>query len=140
MSQQYSSSTSYTSYSSSTQQSGDSAPQVTSQRFAEESYTDPVTGTTTRRAAQTNDEPPVSQTVNMPAGGGRATITGYGGRDEGRRIEDVSQSEKDREYEERIEDEYAKREGKKTKRTDDVPVMVQSLLNIDRESHQRQQQ
>ncbi|KAL9622452.1 MAG: hypothetical protein Q9160_003128 [Pyrenula sp. 1 TL-2023] len=109
MSQSYSK-TSYTSYSSSSTSSIDpNSHTTTTQRYAEESYTDPTMGTTTRRAAQTNNEPPVSQTVSVPPGGGRATITGYGGQEATRRIEDVSerdeQAARDRDYEEKIEDE-----------------------------------
>ena len=53
--------------------------------------------------------------MNIPAGGGRATITGYGGNGavgQQGRIVDVSEQEaRDREYEERMEEEYAKRDG-----------------------------
>lgn len=66
--------------------------------------------------AQNNNDPAISQTVQVPAGGGRPTITGYGGEDSSRRVGDTTSSsgritDADQEYEERIEDEYAKREG-----------------------------
>ena len=114
-SQSYSTS-SYTTYSSSSSQSGSGPPQTTSQRYAEQSYTDPASGTTTRRVAQNNNGPAISQTVQVPVGGGRPNITGYGGEDPSRRVEDTPSgggriTDVDQEYEERMEDEYAKKEG-----------------------------
>ncbi|KAL8783557.1 MAG: hypothetical protein Q9213_004547 [Squamulea squamosa] len=65
-------------------------------------------GTTVHRTSQEAGQPAVSETTRLPAGGSAAV---QGGVDSGRRIEDVTESDADREYEERIEDEYAKREG-----------------------------
>jgi len=76
-----SSSTSTFSYSSSTSSNNNnSRTQSQSHRYATHSQTDPVNGTTTQRIAQSNDEPVVSQTVYIPAGGqGRARVVGFGG-------------------------------------------------------------
>ncbi|KAL8990836.1 MAG: hypothetical protein Q9177_000602 [Variospora cf. flavescens] len=90
---------SYTSqsYSSSTNGSGHS--------YTEATVSDP-SGTTIHRTSQEAGQPAVSETTRLPAGG---TAAVGGGTDSGRRIEDVTDA--DREYEERMEDEYAKREG-----------------------------
>jgi len=66
--------------------------------FTEERYTDP-SGTKIYRTSQQPGEKPRTERVNLPVEG----------REEKGRIEDVT--DKDREYEERMEDEYAKREG-----------------------------
>jgi hypothetical protein len=56
---------------------------------------------------------PVVRSERHYDGQGRETISGAGETAGNRRIEDVTdeQKEKDQEYEERIEEEYAKREG-----------------------------
>ncbi|KAL8667089.1 MAG: hypothetical protein Q9202_001011 [Teloschistes flavicans] len=95
-SQSYSTFTS-TSYSSSSDGTGNS--------YAEATISNP-TGTTVHRTSQEAGQPAVSETTRIPAGGAQAV---GGGPDSGRRIEDVTDA--DREYEEKIEDEYAKREG-----------------------------
>ncbi|KAL8642417.1 MAG: hypothetical protein Q9228_000885 [Teloschistes exilis] len=98
-SQSYStfSSTSYSSYSSASNGTGNS--------YTEATISNP-SGTTVHRTSQEAGQPAVSETTRIPAGGAQALS---GGTDSGRRIEDVTDA--DREYEEKIEDEYAKREG-----------------------------
>ena len=56
---------------------------------------------------------PVVQSERHYDSQGRELLSGTDGAGSNRRIEDVSdeQKERDREYEERIEEEYAKREG-----------------------------
>ncbi|KAI6802313.1 hypothetical protein KC332_g15253 [Hortaea werneckii] len=109
------SSTSY-SYSSSSSSSGG---QTTGHRVAEQTYTDP-SGTTVNQAAQNLGQPMVQETKHYDAqgnqmleGAGAGRIGGSAGAMPERRIEDVSddQAARDRAYEERMEDEYAKREG-----------------------------
>lgn len=84
-------------------------------RTVRQSYTD-GSGTTVRSATQNAGQPAVQQTRRYDAQG-RELLEGGGNGGGGagqRRIEDVTdeqQTEKDREYEEKIEDEYAKREG-----------------------------
>jgi len=55
----------------------------------------------------------VTETRQYDGSGRELLGGGAGGADMSRRIEDVSdaQAERDRQYEERIEEEYAKREG-----------------------------
>ena len=85
------------SYSSSTDSAGNSYT---------ESTTSNPSGTTVHRTTQQAGQPAVTETTRMPAGGGNAQVEGLGS---GRRIEDVTDA--DQQYEENIEDEYAKREG-----------------------------
>lgn len=75
------------------------------------SYTDDQ-GTTVKSASQNQGEPVVQEERHYD-GQGRELLSGADGATVNRRIEDVSdeQKERDREYEERIEEEYAKREG-----------------------------
>ncbi len=63
-------------------------------------------GTTIHETFQVAGQPAQSKTTRLPAGGTRHL---EGQNDTSRRIEEVSDA--DKEYEERIEDEYAKREG-----------------------------
>ncbi|KAI1208008.1 uncharacterized protein F4807DRAFT_432811 [Annulohypoxylon truncatum] len=108
----YSYSSSSVSFSSSTTRDG----KTTGSRFAEHVASDP-SGTTAHFASQRSGEPLHHEHREYDASGrlmsseGRAL--GDSGVDTGRRIEDVTdeQRENDRLYEERIEDEYAKREG-----------------------------
>ncbi|KAI2640337.1 hypothetical protein GGS26DRAFT_537681 [Hypomontagnella submonticulosa] len=108
----YSYSSSSVSFSSSTTRNG----QTTGSRYAEHTTSD-SSGTTTHIASQHSGEPLRHERRDYDSSGkliaseGRAL--GNSGVDSNRRIEDVSdeQREKDRLYEERIEDEYAKREG-----------------------------
>ncbi|KAI0378070.1 hypothetical protein F5Y04DRAFT_262862 [Hypomontagnella monticulosa] len=109
----YSYSSSSVSFSSSTTRNG----QTTGSRYAEHTTSDP-SGTTTHTASQNLGEPLRHERRDYDSSGklissqGRAL--GNSGVDSNRRIEDVSdeqQRENDRLYEERIEDEYAKREG-----------------------------
>lgn len=90
--------------------------QTTGSRYAEHITHDP-SGTTTFTASQRNGEPAYMERRNYDASGrlipqGRSQENN-GDASSSRRIEDVSdqQRENDRLYEERIEDEYAKREG-----------------------------
>ncbi|KAI0890153.1 uncharacterized protein GGS22DRAFT_150105 [Annulohypoxylon maeteangense] len=108
----YSYSSSSVSFSSSTTRDG----KTTGSRFAEHTTSDP-SGTTTHFASQRSGEPLHHERREYDSSGrltsseGRAL--GGSGVDTRRRIEDVSdeQRENDKLYEERIEDEYAKREG-----------------------------
>ncbi|KAI2463599.1 hypothetical protein F4781DRAFT_416044 [Annulohypoxylon bovei var. microspora] len=108
----YSYSSSSVSFSSSTTRDG----KITGSRYAEHTTSDPA-GTTTHVASQRSGEPLRHERLDYDASGrlisseGRAM--GGNGLNSGRRIEDVSdeQRENDKLYEERIEDEYAKREG-----------------------------
>ena len=105
-------STSYTSYSSASYSStSKDGEQVSGSRHMQSSYTDP-SGTTTKSASQNIGEPAVTDERRYDSQG-RETISDTDGGVANRRIEDVSddQKEKDRQYEERMEDEYAKREG-----------------------------
>lgn len=70
-------------------------------------------GTTIRRTNEETGKPTLQDETYYPAAGGRS-VEGGGGVGPGRRIEDVTDEEqrtRDRVYEERMEDEYAKREG-----------------------------
>ncbi|KAI1111592.1 hypothetical protein F5Y14DRAFT_453829 [Nemania sp. NC0429] len=109
---------SYSFYSSSSSSSSSSntrnggAPRTTT--YAERSYTD-NTGTRTERMHQLPGERPVYESEERPSGrrleGGSAGAgAGAGsGASSQNRITDVTDAEK--QYEERMEDEYAKREG-----------------------------
>lgn len=106
-----SSSVSYSSSSSSTTNNGE----TTGYRSVHQSSTDPVNGTTTHSATQNLGQPAVQETRHYDPQGrelleGSGSAGGAGGS---RRIEDVTdaQAERDAQYEERMEDEYAKREG-----------------------------
>ncbi|KAL9005365.1 MAG: hypothetical protein Q9188_001850 [Gyalolechia gomerana] len=98
-------SNSTTSYSTYTSQSYSSSSDGTGNSYSEATVSDP-SGTTIHRTSQEAGQPAVSETTRLPA---RGTAAVGGGADSGRRIEDVTDA--DREYEERMEDEYAKREG-----------------------------
>jgi hypothetical protein len=103
--QYYSSSYSSVSYSSS---STSTEPTGKTTRFTQSSSTDPR-GTTTHRTAEETGKQPYQETTYTPAGG---RLESSGAVTQGR-IEDVTdeQAERDKEYEERMEDAYAKREG-----------------------------
>lgn len=108
-----SSSVSYSTSSSSSSTSNNG--QTTGYRTMQQSSSDPVNGTTVRSATQNLGEPAVQETRHYDAQG-RELLEGAGsagGADTSRRIEDVTdaQAERDAQYEERMEDEYAKREG-----------------------------
>jgi len=95
----------YTSYSyaSSHSSSTDSSGTSHSHRFTKESHSNDRDGTTVRCTMQESGKPMVEETTTIPAGEGSK---GQG------RIEDMTgQEERDREYLERMEEEYAKREG-----------------------------
>jgi hypothetical protein len=84
--------------------------------FKESSYTDDQ-GTTTHRESREPGKQPVTEHFHVPTSGRVEYKSGPAQTDkriEGSRIQDVTdeeQAKRDREYEERIEDEYAKREG-----------------------------
>ena len=88
-----------TSYQSSTDAAGNTYTEATSSN---------PSGTTIHRTTQEAGQAPVAETTRLPAGGA-AAANQVGGLDNGRRIEDVTDA--DKQYEERMEDEYAKREG-----------------------------
>ncbi|KAL9598260.1 MAG: hypothetical protein Q9219_004619 [cf. Caloplaca sp. 3 TL-2023] len=94
-----------TSYSTFTSQSYSSSSDGSGNSYSESTVSDP-SGTTIHRTSQEAGQPAVSETTRLPASGTEALGSGA---DSGRRIEDVTDA--DREYEERMEDEYAKREG-----------------------------
>ncbi|KAL9001348.1 MAG: hypothetical protein Q9169_000239 [Polycauliona sp. 2 TL-2023] len=94
--------TSYSTFQSSTYSSSSDG---SGNQYTEASISNP-SGTTVHRTSQEAGQPAVSETTRLPAGGSAAV---QGGTDHNRRIEDVTDA--DREYEERMEDEYAKREG-----------------------------
>lgn len=109
-----SSSFSYSTSSSSTSSDGQ---QTTGYRSMQQTSSDPVNGTTTRSATQNLGEPAIAETRHYDPQGREllegAGSAGAGGANASRRIEDVTdaQAERDAQYEERMEDEYAKREG-----------------------------
>lgn len=108
--QQSSSFTSYSSvsFSSSSNRDGE---QVSGTRQSKTTYSDD-SGTTVTSSSQNIGEPAVREEKRYDTQG-RELLGGADGSEANRRIEDVSdeQKERDREYEERIEEEYAKREG-----------------------------
>ena len=110
MSNSYSFSSSSYSYSSSSSSNG----QSTGHRYAEHSQSNP-SGTRVQTASQNLGEPVYTETRQYdPQGRPQVEGSSTGGganRIEGPRIEDISDQEAARRYEERIEDEYAKREG-----------------------------
>ncbi len=73
-----------------------------------ESITSNPSGTTIQKTTQRPGELPTTETTRLPANE-RQQVEGGDRLEAGKRIEDVTDA--DREYEERIEDEYAKREG-----------------------------
>ncbi|KAK5123539.1 hypothetical protein LTR85_002577 [Meristemomyces frigidus] len=86
--------------------------QTTGQRTMHQSHTGP-SGTTITQASQNIGEPLVQETRRYDEQGRELLEGTNGGAGAERRIEDASneQAERDRQYEERMEDEYAKREG-----------------------------
>jgi hypothetical protein len=92
--------------------------QTTGHRSVHQTTSDPINGTTTHSSTQNIGQPAVQETRHYDPQG-RELLKGSGGADGSRRIEDVSESqtekdtqaERDALYEERMEDEYAKREG-----------------------------
>lgn len=94
--------------------------QTSGQRYASVTHSNP-SGTTVRKGYQNIGEAPVEETRYYDAEGrlvqslqGNEERAGIDGRvNGGARIEDVTdeQGQRDREYQEKMEDEYAKREG-----------------------------
>lgn len=79
-------------------------------RRYEESTSSNPSGTTTNRTTQDAGQPAISETTHRPAGGTEThQVEGLGVSN--RRIEDVTDADADAQYEERMGDEYAKREG-----------------------------
>ena len=107
------SSSSFSSYSSVSYSSSSSrdGQQVSGSRHSQVSSSND-TGTTVKTTSQKLGEPVVQEERRYDQQG-RELLGGTDGAGQNRRIEDVSdeQKERDREYEERIEEEYAKREG-----------------------------
>jgi len=93
-----------TSYSSSSSTGPDGQRQTRS--YTEQTSSNDQDGTTVHRRSEETGKAPVEETITYPAHG-RVSDNSAG------RIEDVSDEQKARnaEYEERMEDEYAKREG-----------------------------
>ena len=93
-----------TSCSSSSSTGPDGQPQTRS--YTEHISSDDQRGTTIHRRAEESGKAPIEETRTYPAG--RQVADNSAGR-----IEDVSdeQKQRDEEYEERMEEEYAKREG-----------------------------
>ncbi|KAI0174044.1 hypothetical protein BJ166DRAFT_135768 [Pestalotiopsis sp. NC0098] len=83
--------------------------QQTGHSYQETSQTTPE-GRTIRTTTQNLGERPVTHTQQYDSHG-HELIGDRASGNASRRIEDVDQKEVDRKYEERIEDEYAKREG-----------------------------
>lgn len=101
------SSSSSTSYSSSTTANG----QTQGTAYHEESHSTP-SGTSVRTVQQNAGEPAVQETRHYDPHGRELLNPANGNGGEQRRIEDVTEeSDTDKLYRERMEDEYAKREG-----------------------------
>jgi len=102
------------SFSSTTNSSSSSSngQQTTGHRSVHQTTSDPVNGTTVKSSTQEHGQPAVEQTKHYDPQG-RELLEGPGGVGSSRQIEDVSESQaqRDAEYEERMEEEYAKREG-----------------------------
>ena len=100
------------SFSSTISSSSNHNGEMTSHRSTHQTTSDPINGTTVRTSTQENGQPAVEQTKHYDPQG-RELLEGPGGTGGSRQIEDVSgtQAERDAEYEERMEEEYAKREG-----------------------------
>ncbi|TKA26850.1 hypothetical protein B0A50_04296 [Salinomyces thailandicus] len=106
------------SYTSSTSSNGQT---TTGQRAAQQTYTDPSGATTIQQTAQNMGDPMIQETKRYDAAGnqllegaGAGRIAGAGAGMPQGRIEEVGDDERKargREYEERMEEEYAKREG-----------------------------
>ena len=89
--------------------SSDTGPggQVNSKSYTEQTSSNDRDGTTVHRRVEESGKEPIEETTTYPA-----SDRVSGGSSAGK-IEDVSnsQEERDKQYEERMEDEYAKREG-----------------------------
>lgn len=97
------------SYSSSSYSSSSSTdPQGTTRRYTEEMNSNDRDGTTIRRTQEETGKQTLEETTQYPAG--NRQLGGSTQASQDRRIEDVS-DQNDKEYGERMEDEYAKREG-----------------------------
>ena len=109
MSNQQSSYTSYSSTSYTTSSTSNGSQPIT-QSYSETANYDSRTGGNITRESRETGQPTLTQTRDIPVQG---QVEGSSA-DTSRRIEDVTdaeQAERDRQYEERMEDEYAKREG-----------------------------
>ncbi|KAK5084158.1 hypothetical protein LTR70_007932 [Exophiala xenobiotica] len=107
MSNQY---TSFSSSSFTTSSSSDGGPPRT-QSYTETANYDSRTGGNITREAKEDGQPTLTETRDIPV---QERVGASNGADTSRRIEDVTdaeQAERDQQYEERMEDEYAKREG-----------------------------
>lgn len=103
----------YTSTTTSTSSSDSTQPHTHSQTTR--ASHDDRTGTHAERITQETGKPTLVESTDVPGGSGGSVggLGGSGGSVGSGRIEDVSeeQAARDREYEERMEEEYAKREG-----------------------------
>ena len=110
--QQSSASFSYSSSSYSSYSGSQSGPETRSQRYSEQHTYNDRDGHTYTRTTQQNGGPIYQETSIRPAD---RTLQGAHEPIQGRitdvSAEDEEQAKKDREYEEKMEDEYAKREG-----------------------------
>lgn len=103
----------YASFSSSsfTTSSSSNGGQPHTQSYSETAIYDSRTGGYTTRESRETGQPTLTETREIPVQG---RVGASSGADTNRRIEDVTdaeQAERDKQYEERMEDEYAKREG-----------------------------
>lgn len=107
--------TSSYSFSSNVTSSTNNGEQTTGHRTMHQTTSDPTNGTTVHTSTQNLGEPSVQETRHYDPQGRELLEGGGGSGAAGRRIEDVSdsskQAQRDAEYEERMEEEYAKREG-----------------------------
>lgn len=102
---------SFSSSSSSSATSNNGQTQTTGHRSVHQSHTSPDGTRTVQSTTQKIGEPAVRQTQTYDASGRELSGSGSGSS---RRVQDVSdeeQAKRDAEYEERMEEEYAKREG-----------------------------
>ncbi|MCJ1459752.1 hypothetical protein MMC28_010131 [Mycoblastus sanguinarius] len=93
------------SYSTFQSSSYSSSTDSTGKTYTESTSSNP-SGTTVHRTYKEAGQPAVTETTRSASGGGNPQVEGVGND---RRIEGVSDA--DQQYEERMEDEYAKREG-----------------------------
>lgn len=92
------------SYSTFTSSAYSSVTDLNGNSYTQSSHSNP-SGTTVQTTSKAAGQPAVSETTRLPAGSrGTQHVEGSAGT---RRIEDVT----DQDYDERIEDEYARREG-----------------------------
>jgi len=89
-------------------QSSSNDPEGTTKRFTETMTSNDRDGTRVYRTQEETGKPTLEDRAHIPAGGERGRIEDVSDQDQD---QDQDQAERDRLYEERMEDEYAKREG-----------------------------